>query len=104
MYENQKAYTGEKAEEMALQSLSSVISDEFERLNEIQAGMLIEIQERLHLLIDKRTPPTPSKDMDKQSEIAPTKDFKNKVLNHISILRGNTNKLEEILTHLKEIV
>lgn len=74
--------------------------DELKRLNSWQANTINQIQDKLHNLINLRTPQT---EQDKKSTPL-IGDFKAAMEEEYSKMNSNCSKLEDLLAHLNKIV
>lgn len=97
MYDNAQVNAEVPKDKTLIQS----VSDEFQDLNEQQEKIISAINEKLNVIIDKREPQVDSVN---KSDAPCIIDFRDSVRSKLTKLRANTNKLDQIYTHLQEIV
>lgn len=84
------------------ETMLSYYHNRFQKLNEMQSGFLNSMADRLHDILDKRSPDIgkePGNSIDN-----PIVDYAQKIDREIQKLEQNTHRLEHLLYHLNEIV
>jgi hypothetical protein len=83
-------------------TLLETVRKELSTYNQEQCGIIYEIEEKLHLVLNKKNdnPSTGSIEVEMPTPF----DFSQKIGQELQIMRNNNRRLSSILNHLSEIV
>jgi phosphoenolpyruvate synthase/pyruvate phosphate dikinase len=102
MYDQQSNYSLDSAQTSIPKNASFAqnIKEQFQNLNERQTKLISAISDKCHDILNRRTPQQEISDPIKES----VNDLNEGITQSFFKMRNNTNRLEDILKHLQEII